>query len=353
MKILQIMATSGGGVGGLEQHTFNLVNALAEQHEVHFLALEHYANKINHNVQFHAFDFARSRLNPIMLWQLLNTIKRIQPDVIHAQAGKASELLKRIRGFIPAEIKIVTTVHGTKKNKAIYAHADAVIAVSQALTQGIPVEKAHIIYNGVHPQPQLDDAKSAQLHSEIAAQFPQLNTDLKTVICIGRLEPVKNIQLLIQAMQGVKANLWIVGDGSLSDALKEQVKHLGMQSQVAFWGFRTDARDLLQLADVVALSSEREGFPLVMVEALQANKVMVSTKVNGVVEWLPESHLAELNDVEHLRAVLNHALHLNVQQQQAWQELCQRAQQELTVSCMSEKTLMVYQKLLDQQRSLH
>lgn len=350
MKILQIMATSGGGVGGLEQHTFNLVNALAEQHEVHFLALEHYAHKVNQNVKFHAFDFTRSRLNPILLWQLLDTIKRIQPDVIHAQAGKASELLKRIRSFIPAEMKIVTTVHGTKKNKSIYSHADAVIAVSQALTQGIPAEKSHVIYNGVHPQPCLDELKREQLNTEIQQQFAYMHTELKTVICIGRLEPVKNIQLLIQAMQGVDANLWVVGDGSLSDALKTQVQQLGMQSQVAFWGFRTDARDLLQLTDVVALSSEREGFPLVMVEALQANKVMVSTKVNGVVEWLPKSHLAELNDVEQLRAALIHALNLNAEHLRIWQELCQRAQQELTVSRMAEKTLAVYQQLLVQSR---
>ena len=37
MKIVQVLATSGG-VGGLEQHTFNLVNELSQQHEVHIIA---------------------------------------------------------------------------------------------------------------------------------------------------------------------------------------------------------------------------------------------------------------------------------------------------------------------------
>ena len=77
------------------------------------------------------------------------------------------------------------------------------------------------------------------------------------MICIGRLEPVKNIALLIQAMQGIDTNLWIVGDGSLRKSLETQVQQKNMQEQVLFLGFRTDARNLIQLADAVVLSSDR------------------------------------------------------------------------------------------------
>lgn len=346
MKIVQIMATSGGGLGGLEQHTFNLVNTLSEQHEVHLIALEAYAQHLHPRVHFHGFNFARSRLNPLLWWQLARLIQQIQPDIVHAQAGKAAELVKLIRSCLPKSAKVVTTVHGTKKNKAIYAHADAVIAVSAALKAGIPEHKAHVIYNGVHQQPALSPAEAKKLQHEIFAQHPQLNPQQKNVLCIGRLEPVKNIALLIQAMQGIQANLWIVGDGSLRADLEAQVKALDMTEHVAFLGFRRDARDILQLADVVALSSEREGFPLVMVEALQAEKIMVSTKVNGVVEWLPPEALAELNDIQGLRQALQQALSVESKQQQDWQGLFQRAQQELTVSSMAEQTAKLYQQLL-------
>lgn len=348
MKIVQIMATSGGGLGGLEQHTFNLVNGLADQYEVHFIALGTYAKHVSPQVNFHAFDFARSRLNPVMLWQLLRLIQNIQPDIVHAQAGKAAELIQRLRGFLPKQMKIVTTVHGTKKNKAIYAHADAVIAVSAALKAGIPEQKAHVIYNGVQQQPKLSPTQADNLQQQIFAQHPQINNPQKTVICIGRLERVKNISLLIQSMQGIPANLWIVGDGSLRADLVAQVQDLNMTEQVAFLGFRHDARDLLQLADVVALSSEREGFPLVMVEALQAEKIMVSTKVNGVVEWLPEYALAELNDVQGLHQALQHALATSTQPSLDWQTLFQRAQQQLTVASMTKQTAQIYQQLLAQ-----
>lgn len=342
MKIVQVLATSGG-IGGLEQHTFNLVNELSLSNEVHMIAHPCYAEKFNPNVRFHAIDFSRSRWNIVLLWQLKRLINQIQPEIIHAQAGKASELIARIRPYL-ANTKIVTTIHGTKKNKSAYLVGDAVIAVSQALTQGIPVNKAKVVYNGVYPQSILSLDKKLNLKKSIETQFPNLDSNKKIVMCIGRLEPVKNIALLIQAMQKIDANLWIVGDGSLRQSLEAQVSQQQMQDRVIFLGFRTDARDLLQVADVVVLSSDREGFPLAMVEALQADKVMASTKVNGVIEWLPKKYLADIGDAQGLKAAIENAL--NQTSQLDFQPLFSRAKAELTVEAMTQQTLQVYQHLL-------
>lgn len=342
MKIVQVLATSGG-IGGLEQHTFNLVNEMSLQHEVHILAHPCYADKFQKSVHFHPVDFARSRWNIYLLWQLKTLINQIQPAIVHAQAGKAAQLIGKIRPWLKP-IQYVTTVHGTKKNKSIYAAGDAVIAVSQALAQGIPEHKAYVIYNGVYSQPTLSMEKKQQLQSEIYAQYPALDVAKKIVMCIGRLEPVKNISLLLQAMQGIDVNLWILGDGSLRHSLEVQVQQQKMQDQVAFLGFRTDARDLIQLADTVVLSSDREGFPLVMVEALQADKTMASTKVNGVVEWLPDAYLADIANVKELHQAIQHAL--AAQAVEDFEELFARAKAELTVQAMTQQTLKVYEHLL-------
>ncbi|WP_336935682.1 glycosyltransferase [Acinetobacter soli] len=342
MKIVQILATSGG-LGGLEQHTFNLSNELALSQEVHVIAHPCYAEKFNSNVKFHAVDFARSRWNIFLLWQLKSLIQQIQPDIVHAQAGKAGELISRIRSFL-INIKVVTTIHGTKKNKSAYLVGDAVIAVSQALAQDIPNNKAHVVYNGVYPQSLLKTDKKQALMQSIQSTFPDLDTTKKIVMCIGRLEPVKNISLLIQSMQNIDANLWIVGDGSLRDDLEKQIETLGLQSKVAFLGFRTDARELIQLADVVVLSSDREGFPLVMVEALQADKVMASTKVNGVIEWLPEQYLAEIGDAQGLEKAIKCALQPEAQND--FSPLYAKAKAELTVAAMAKQTLSIYENLL-------
>ncbi|WP_180051771.1 glycosyltransferase [Acinetobacter sp. YH12099] len=342
MKIVQVLATSGG-VGGLEQHTFNLVNELSQQHEVHIIAHPCYVDKFNAHVCFHAVDFSRSRWNIFLLCQLKSIINKIHPDIVHAQAGKAAELISKIRTWLKP-VKFVTTVHGTKKKKSIYTFADAVIAVSQALTQGIPSEKAYVVYNGVYTQPNLSDEQKQQLKSEIYTQYSLLNSSKKIVMCIGRLEPVKNISLLLHAMSNIDAHLFIIGDGSLRSDLEQQTAAQKMLDRVAFLGFRTDARDLIQIADVVVLSSDREGFPLVMVEALQANKTMASTRVNGVIEWLPEPYLANIGQVKELQQAIENALTL--QAQIDFLPLFMRARQELTVTAMAQQTLNIYEHLL-------
>ncbi|MEZ7924095.1 glycosyltransferase [Acinetobacter sp. YH12131] len=342
MKIVQVLATSGG-VGGLEQHTFNLVNELSQQHEVHIIAHPCYVDKFNAHVCFHAVDFSRSRWNIFLLCQLKSIINKIHPDIVHAQAGKAAELVSKIRTWLKP-VKFVTTVHGTKKNKSIYTFADAVIAVSQALTQEIPSEKAYVVYNGVYTQPNLSDEQKQQLKSEIYTQYSLLNSSKKIVMCIGRLEPVKNISLLLDAMSNIDAHLFIVGNGSLRSDLEQQTAAQKMLDRVAFLGFRTDARDLIQIADVVVLSSDREGFPLVMVEALQANKTMASTRVNGVIEWLPEPYLANIGQAKELQQAIENAL--TVQAQADFSPLFMKAKQELTVTAMAQQTLNIYEHLL-------
>ncbi|PVZ86055.1 glycosyl transferase [Serratia sp. S1B] len=342
MKIVQVLATSGG-IGGLEQHTFNLANELALNQEVHVIAHPCYAEKFNSNVHFYAVDFARSRWNIFLLLQLKSLIQQIQPDIVHAQAGKAAELIAHIKPFLSGP-KFVTTVHGTKKNKSAYLAGDAVIAVSQALTQGIPESKAHVVYNGIYPQALLTAENKEKLLQSIQKDFAELDANKKVVMCIGRLEPVKNISLLIESMQQVDANLWIIGDGSLRATLEKQASELNMQNRVAFLGFRTDARDLVQLADIVVLSSDREGFPLTMIEALQANKVMASTKVNGVIEWLPEQYLAEIGDAQSLAKAIQCALQPEAQND--FNSLYAKAKAELTVPAMAEQTLNIYKGLL-------
>lgn len=342
MKIVQVLATNGG-VGGLEQHTFNLVNEMSLQHEVHILAHPCYSDKFDERVHFHAVDFSRSRWNIFLLLELKQWIHQIQPDIVHAQAGKAAELIAKIRPWMPT-CHYITTIHGTKKNQALYAKADAVIAVSQALTHGIPQHKAHVIYNGVYTQPNLSVEQKNKIKAQIDQQHPYLNPEKKIVMCIGRLEPVKNISLLLDAIQGIDVNLWIVGDGSLRKNLEAKVKQQQLQHQVAFLGFRQDARDLIQLADSVVLSSDREGFPLVMVEALQADKPMASTKVNGVVEWLDRPYLADIANAPQLHQAIQNAL--SEQACLDFTALFAKAKAELTVSAMTEQTLKVYASLL-------
>jgi glycosyltransferase involved in cell wall biosynthesis len=76
--------------------------------------------------------------------------------------------------------------------------------------------------------------------------------------------------------------LVLVGDGELREQLEDQAKDLGLGSQVRFLGLRTDIPDVLGAMDVFVLSSDWEGNPLSVIEAMASGLPVVSTAVGGV-----------------------------------------------------------------------
>jgi glycosyltransferase involved in cell wall biosynthesis len=104
------------------------------------------------------------------------------------------------------------------------------------------------------------------------------------LLFVGRLSPQKNVPLLLRALDGVSAdfNTTVVGDGELAASLRQAATDLGLQN-VTFHG-RADGTELLELyrnADVFVLPSEREGMPLVLLEALAMGLPVVATDVPG------------------------------------------------------------------------
>jgi glycosyltransferase involved in cell wall biosynthesis len=110
-------------------------------------------------------------------------------------------------------------------------------------------------------------------------------------VCVARFAPQKNHALLISAFakgpaSDPKAHLVLAGQGALRAQLQIQVNQLGLTSRVHFVGLRTDIPDVLGAADIFALSSDWEGNPLSVTEAMAAGLPVVSTAVGGVPELL-------------------------------------------------------------------
>jgi len=105
---------------------------------------------------------------------------------------------------------------------------------------------------------------------------------------VGRFAPPKNHPLLIEAFARVRADtplyLLLVGGGELENAVRAQVARLGLETRVRFLGIRADVADILNASDVFVLSSEVEGNPLSVMEAMAAGLPVVSTAVGGVPE---------------------------------------------------------------------
>lgn len=295
MRVCEIMA--GDEEGGLENHFIDLANALSGSNEVHVIAHVRYADRFSKAVDFHPLDLSRSRKNPFTLFRLLTIIKAIRPDVVHAHANKASAMIAVLRRWLG--LPCVATIHSLKRKTGMFERFDHLIAVSKGVAKEINNPSLTVIYNGRNPP------------ARISRKPFNAAVDRTTMAYIGRLVPVKGVDVLLKAFAKIdsqNAHLQIIGDGDCRGDLESLAAELGLGGRVSFLGGRDDVDAVLAAADLVVISSRREGFPLVLVEALLSHRPVVSTKVPGSGEILPAEVLAEVDNPENLAARLSWAL---------------------------------------------
>lgn len=105
-------------------------------------------------------------------------------------------------------------------------------------------------------------------------------TTRRTFLAIGRLHHQKNLSLMLDAWAQANlasARLQIAGEGPLRDQLVAQAEALGIAGSVDFLGYRPNITEYLSGAHCLLLSSDYEGLPAVVLEALAAGCPLIST----------------------------------------------------------------------------
>jgi glycosyltransferase involved in cell wall biosynthesis len=110
-----------------------------------------------------------------------------------------------------------------------------------------------------------------------------------TLVYVGRLEPVKNHSLLLNAFRAARQTmpglrLWMVGDGSERKTLESLAAELGIASQVTFWGQQLDVAPFFSAADAFIMSSKSEGLPISLLQAFSLGLPAIVTDVGGMAE---------------------------------------------------------------------
>lgn len=172
--------------------------------------------------------------------------------------------------------------------KALSYRGDAVIAVSESGATHlesyfhVPREKIEVVLPFYRtPLPPGPDAVT-RLRREIG-----IGDD---ALCVGRLAsliPNKAPDVMLAAFAKVRsqvnnAHLIMAGAGPLLEPLKVQASRLGITTEVHWLGLRDDTSTVLGMLDVFSLSSNREGTPLAIMEAMALGVPVVSTAVGGV-----------------------------------------------------------------------
>src|SRR5665213_1152674 len=159
---------------------------------------------------------------------------------------------------------------------------DWVVGICDATTENVksihsvPARKIVRIYNGAAP-----------LQRVPKENWPQKSGF--TLVYVGRLEPVKNHPLLLNAFrQALKSTpdlrLWMVGDGSERKTLESLAAELGIAGHVTFWGQQLDVAPFFSAADAFIMSSQSEGLPISLLQAFSLGLPAIVTDVGGMAE---------------------------------------------------------------------
>ncbi len=155
--------------------------------------------------------------------------------------------------------------------KNLYSKADLIIANSRGntcdLIENFNCRRVETINNPID----LEKIK------ELSSQKVEFRDNSFTFITIGRLDKGKNHKLMIDAIHNIDAKLYIIGDGELKDELENHIKSLNLEKKVILLGKQINPYKFLKQADCFLFSSNYEGFPNVILEALACNLPIIST----------------------------------------------------------------------------
>ena len=219
-----------------------------------------------------------------------------------------------------------------------------IIAVSQSTADalvnrwGVPAARVHVVRNGI------------ELPSETAASpAPPRDIDL---IYAGRFVPTKNIGDLIEVVRtlhaaGVVGRAARVGEGPLRDEMAAKARAAGLADVIEFTGRKGNAEvlDLLRRGKVFFHASSREGFPVVMVEAMACGLPVVAYRIPGVVDVIDDGVTGVL--VEEHDTAAHAAACRRLLEDAAERERLARAGREtvvesLTLATMTDRVVRVY-----------
>jgi len=319
MKTRVLFVTKTWSRGGAEKHTVDLISRLdASCAECIVLCMESdmYSEFLKDNQNVKVWKFAGEAPGRFLpYWSLF---RKYHPDTVLFVNGWLglfpwyAYLAARICGakrvlaiehlIADSPEKVMGTGLWNALRRLIGYHARAIwrirlaglvshktIAVSNAVRDtliqeyGYPITRTVTIHNAVDLQrySRLAHCRSVGKKTELGL----LDSD-PVVLCISNLNAQKRIDVLLNAFCVVsknhpRARCVILGSGQLESELRRKTAGLGLVGNVIFAGHVGDVRPYLEVADLFILSSDKEGLPLSLGEAMAYSIPCIATDVGG------------------------------------------------------------------------
>ncbi|MBY6187962.1 glycosyltransferase family 4 protein [Marinobacter hydrocarbonoclasticus] len=168
------------------------------------------------------------------------------------------------------------------------------IAVSESIRQSliresVDTERVHLIPNAIAP------ADAVSLSRRQLAERHRLNPDQPWLVMVARLEHAKRADRFIEILNALpECQGILIGDGHLQPALTQQAQHTSASLLMTGALSHSETQAWMAAADILVLTSDTEGTPLVLLEGAALAKPMVATAVGGIPELFDDGHHARI-----------------------------------------------------------
>lgn len=306
--------------------------------------------------------------DPRAVLALRRLVARTRPDIVHTHMPPAELYGKLALASLAGAPARVISKHnderffdgpGAAATERWCAHgASAIICISAAVQRYFGArlpQSMHARLTTVHYglSPASADAVPDAALQALRAQWG-CGTDTLLVGTVARMAPQKALHVLLDGFARWRSSaagptrLVIVGRGPLEAELRAQAARLGIADAVVFAGFREDIPTVMAAFDLFALTSDYEGFGLVLLEAMAARRAILATAVSAIPEIVQDGRTGLLVPRGDAAAVAQAIARLSDPGQRRAAGAAGRARLEsaFTPRRMAEATLQVYRRAL-------
>lgn len=360
MKICLI--STGLGMGGAERQVCDLADTFISQgHSVMLISLtgETIIRPNSKLVQLVELKMTKSPASLIKSYiSTCQIINLFQADVVHSHMIHANLFARFLR--LNASIsRLICTAHSSNEGGVFrmlaYRLTDFLCHLNTNVSQeavDISVKKGAFsakrviaMCNGIDVDKfNLNFEKSKELRLQLG-----MSEETPLILAVGRLTAAKDYPNLLAAfnlliLNSQDSRLVIIGEGEEKADLIKLADSLGLTHRIHFLGLRRDVCDWMSVADLYVMSSAWEGMPLVLLEAMACERVVVATDCGGVKEVVGDcGYVVKPNDPVALAEAILRGLSLSsVDKSRLGLAARKRVVQNFSLSAISLKWLNIY-----------
>ena len=290
--------------------------------------------------------------------EIRGILKNIQPDLVSTHGAKSGSLGRAVSWSL--NIPVITTAHGWSFTTGVPAASARLYRWGEWITMACAARVITVSEYDRQLALRYRVARPEQLitvHNGMRDISPELisrpEQSPPRIVMIARFEPQKDYTTLLRALARLRDSAWkleLIGDGPLRPEMEALSAQLGIGDRVQFLGARRDVAERLAQAQLFVLSSNWEGFPRTILEAMRAGLPTIASDVGGVRESVVDGgtgFVVRQGDVDHLESRLGTLID-DAQLRATMGEAARaRFEEHFTFEQMLERTVAVYRNVID------